>query len=282
MRNTIVAILTLSVIVSCKPKENVVSGISKQKVVQNLRNYPIYPKLSGNASHDDKKAWFHNAKVGIFIHWNISSVKHQYDTTKHPSSDVNSPWKIPGFTPPESTDKEEYSTAKGVDISWGRIGPRRGKFDKFDDVTPLSDEYAVSPFAQYNLLYKSFKPTQLNPEKWAKLFKKAGANYVVQIAKHHDGFAMFDADQSLIMDDKGYPKVDQNGDAVIAKDETKNQGWKITNADSYGKDILKLSSDAFRKEGLQIGFYYSNPDWTHPNYQVTKSEKLNLKDKTHP
>ncbi len=44
--------------------------------------------------------------------------------------------------------------------------------------------------------YKDFIPLfrgeQFNPEDWADLFQRAGARYVVPVAEHHDGFAMYD------------------------------------------------------------------------------------------
>jgi alpha-L-fucosidase len=48
----------------------------------------------------------------------------------------------------------------------------------------------------YKDLVPLFKAERFDPEAWAKLFKDAGARYVVPVAEHHDGFAMYDSDLS--------------------------------------------------------------------------------------
>ena len=97
---------------------------------------------------------------------------------------------------------------------------------------------------RYENLGKSFNPVKFDPERWAKAAKNAGMKYVVFTTKHHDGFCMFD---------------------------TKYTDYKITAKDcpfhtNPKADVTKAIFDAFRKEGMWIGAYFSKPDWHCPDY----------------
>lgn len=94
------------------------------------------------------------------------------------------------------------------------------------------------PVEVYDSLYKRFNPTKFDAEKWASLFKAAGAKYVVFVTKHHDGFCMFD---SALTD------------------------YDIMST-PFGRDITGELVRACRKAGLKILFYYSLCDWHHPQY----------------
>lgn len=90
-------------------------------------------------------------------------------------------------------------------------------------------------------LSKEFNPVKFNPEQWATAAKDAGMRYLVFTTKHHDGFAMFD---------------------------TQHSDFKITNgpfASHPRADVARYVFDAFRKEGMMIGAYFSKPDW-HSEY----------------
>ena len=63
-----------------------------------------------------------------------------------------------------------------------------------------SDEYKhhIATYGpQDKFGYKDFIPmfraAEFNAAAWAELFQKAGAKYVVPVAEHHDGFAMYDS-----------------------------------------------------------------------------------------
>ncbi|PCJ95521.1 MAG: alpha-L-fucosidase [Flavobacteriaceae bacterium] len=97
---------------------------------------------------------------------------------------------------------------------------------------------------EYEGLKKTFNPTKFNPEKWATAAKKAGMKYMVFTTKHHDGFSMFDS---------------------------KYTDYKVTDPEcafstNPRANIAKEVFDAFRKENMWIGAYFSKPDWNHKNY----------------
>ncbi len=95
----------------------------------------------------------------------------------------------------------------------------------------------------YFSLNKQFNPVNFNPNIWASYAKKAGMQYVVFTTKHHDGFAMFDTQQS----------------------DYKVTGSAVPFASNPKANITKEVFNAFRNEGLMIGAYFSKPDW-HSEY----------------
>ena len=122
----------------------------------------------------------------------------------------------------------------GMFIHWGLYSlPARHEWVKKNE--KLTTE-------QYQKYFKVFDPDLYNPKEWAKKAKNAGMKYAVITTKHHDGFCLFDS---------------------------KYTDYKATNT-PYGKDLIKEWVEAFRQEGLKIGFYYSLIDWHHPQFTIDK------------
>lgn len=92
----------------------------------------------------------------------------------------------------------------------------------------------------YDLYFKHFNPDLYDPREWARQAKAAGMKYVVMTTKHHEGFCLFDSQYT---------------------------DYKSTNT-PCGKDLIREYVDAFRSEGLRIGFYYSLIDWHHPQFPI--------------
>jgi alpha-L-fucosidase len=122
----------------------------------------------------------------------------------------------------------------GMFIHWGLYAlPARHEWVK--NVERMTNE-------QYQKYFELFNPDLYNPKEWARMAKAAGMKYVVLTAKHHEGFCLWDS---------------------------KYTDYKATNT-PYGKDLIKEYVEAFRAEGLKVGFYYSLIDWHHPDYTIDR------------
>jgi alpha-L-fucosidase len=82
--------------------------------------------------------------------------------------------------------------------------------------TPVFKHHIATYGLQDKFGYKDFVPMfkaeHYDPAAWAELFKKAGAKYIVPVAEHHDGFAMYDSGVSDWTAVKMGPKRDLIGD----------------------------------------------------------------------
>lgn len=86
-----------------------------------------------------------------------------------------------------------------------------------------------------------FNPDHVDPDQWVRAAKSAGARYLVLVAKHHDGFALWPTGQSDY--------------------SVRNSPWM------HGKgDLVKLTEQAVRKQGLEFGIYLSPWDRHEPRY----------------
>ena len=120
--------------------------------------------------------WYKDAKFGIFIHWGAYSLP-AFGSEWYPRNMYE-----PGF------DAYKHHIAT--------YGPQ----DKFG----------------YKDFIPMFKAEHFDPSAWAELFKKAGAKYVVPVAEHHDGFAMYDSGLSDWTVAKMGPHRDTTGELAKA------------------------------------------------------------------
>src|ERR1035437_6251047 len=120
--------------------------------------------------------WYKDAKFGIFIHWGVYSVA-AFANEWYPRNMYRE-------------GSEEYKHHIAI----------YGPLDKFG----------------YKDLVPMFKAEHFDPAAWARLFKEAGAKYVVPVAEHHDGFAMYDSGLSDWTAAKMGPHRDVIGDLAKA------------------------------------------------------------------
>ncbi len=161
--------------------------------------------------------WFEDAKFGIFVHWSLSC--------------------IPAWAP---------RGGSLVDIV--RADPH-----SFQHLSPYAEWYwnalriPGSPTAAHhakvwgNAPYQAFREPfdrmlqSWDPAPWAELFAKAGAQYVVDVTKHHDGFCL-------------WPTAVRN---------PHERDWAAT------RDVVGDLASAVRARGMRFGVYYSGGlDWT--------------------
>jgi len=103
---------------------------------------------------------------------------------------------------------------------------------------------SVSPEAYLKQL-DGFTASRYDPRAWADLFVRAGAGYAVLTAKHHDGFALWDAPHSALNAVRRTPAA---------------------------RDLLAPFVDAMRERDLRVGIYFSHADWSHPDYATVANE----------
>ncbi|WP_111984148.1 alpha-L-fucosidase [Dyella jiangningensis] len=131
--------------------------------------------------------WYRDAKFGIFVHWGVYSV--------------------PAF-------KGEWYPR--------HMYEREG--ENSDRYRHQLATYGPMPKVGYKDLIPMFKAEHFDPQAWAKLFHDAGARYVVPVAEHHDGFAMYDSKLSDWTAVKMGPHRDVIGELAKA---IRGQGMKL-------------------------------------------------------
>jgi alpha-L-fucosidase len=156
--------------------------------------------------------WFHDSRFGIFIHWGVYSVP-----------------------------------------AWGPTGDSIGVYDKYAEwywnklvqpgkVQKYFREYhnkTYGPNFRYQDFAPMFKAELFDPDKWADLFEKSGAKYVVLTSKHHEGFTLWPSAQSW--------------------------NWNSLDIGPH-RDLAGDLTTAVKKKGLHMGFYYSLYEWFNPTY----------------
>lgn len=133
--------------------------------------------------------WFADARFGIYLHWGAFSV--------------------PAF------QNEWY--------------PR----NMYREGSPAFEHHVATYGSQKQFGYKDliphFRMERFQPEEWVALFKRSGAQYVVPVAEHHDGYAMYATARSRWNAAVIGPERDVLRDLLAAVD----RAWLIGGASSH-------------------------------------------------
>ena len=147
--------------------------------------------------------WFRDAKLGIFVHWGVYSVPAYSDTEQYAE------WYLRGLQ-------------LGDTLRTRFMAEEYPEVEEYRDFAPL------------------FRARLFDPDRWADLFRRAGARYVVLVSKHHDGYALWPSEQA--------------------------EGWNSADV-GPGRDLVGELTEAVRDAGLRMGLYYSLGEWNNPLYR---------------
>jgi alpha-L-fucosidase len=159
--------------------------------------------------------WFTNAKFGIFIHWGLYSV--------------------PAWGPLPADGASIYDCY--AEWYWMRL------LDKDNQVNPLFVDFHRRHYGEqfaYQDFVSRFTCELFKPADWAKLFREAGAKYIVLTSKHHEGFTLWPSEHAW--------------------------NWNAVDVGPH-RDLAGDLTEAVKKEGLHMGFYYSLYEWFNPLYR---------------
>ena len=179
---------------------------------ENIVHTPDWKSLDARETPD----WYPDAKFGIFIHWGLYSV--------------------PAFAPRGNYAEWYWHALSGDQTGRHEASVGRAAATKAFHNRVYGEDFRYSDFRSL------FSCEMFDPARWAKVFKRSGARYVVLTSKHHDGYCLW-----------------PNSEAS----ESFGMAWNSVESGPK-RDLVGDLTDAVRAEGLKMGLYYSIWDWFNP------------------
>ncbi|HEY4344177.1 MAG TPA: alpha-L-fucosidase [Parvibaculum sp.] len=171
----------------------------------------------GSLNQHQVPEWYEDAKFGIFIHWGLFS--------------------IPGFASSHGSIGETFAQHYDIAVAetpYTEWYANAIKVPESESARHHAKEWKGAPYEDFRAPFNKGLE-QWDPKAWAKLFKQAGAKYVVLVTKHHDGYSLWPSDVK-------HPN---------------KAGWHSE------RDIVGELGEAVRAEGMRYGLYYSGGiDWS--------------------
>lgn len=183
-------------------------------------------------NHYSIPEWFRDAKFGIFIHWGPYAVP-AFMSEKYPTAIYKKSWNKGGMNP-WVYHRQKY----GEPVEFG-----------YKDFIPL------------------FKAEKFDAREWAQLFLNSGARYVVPVAEHHDGFAMYKSKYTRWNAAEMGPKRDILGELAV---EVRKTGMKLGASSHFALNWQYYNKDS------------SNWDTNNPEYADLYSKRKHEEDMDKP
>lgn len=129
----------------------------------------------------------------------------------------------------------------GEFIHWGLYAIPGGEWNGkvYNGAAEWLKSWAKVPSDEWMALMKQWNPVKFDARQWAKMAKDMGVRYVKITTKHHEGFCLW---------------------------PSKYTKYTVANT-PYKKDILGEIVKAYNAEGIDVHFYFSVMDWSHPDYR---------------
>lgn len=162
-------------------------------------------------------AWFTDARFGIFIHWGVYSVPGYAPVL--PGRLAYAEWYWNALTQGQKEGSNPVQAG-----TWAFHRRTYGADFRYQDFAPM------------------FKAELFDPARWADVFQRSGAKYVVLTSKHHDGFALWPSREAS---------------------NTWGQPWNSVEAGPR-RDLAGDLAAAVRARGIKMGYYYSLYEWYNP------------------
>jgi len=143
-------------------------------------------------------SWFQDAKFGIFIHWG--------------------PYSVPAY------GSEWYGRNMYMDTATFNAQLKHQKDGPNEIYAYHKKTWGDPKDFGYKNFIPLFKGENFDAGQWIDLFKKSGAKYVVPVAEHHDGFAMYNSQFTRWNAAEMGPKKDILGELFA---EGRRQGLKM-------------------------------------------------------
>ncbi len=176
--------------------------------------------------------WYLDAKFGIFIHWGVYSV--------------------PAF------GNEWY--------------PRQMYLKDTPEYRHHTETFGQHTEFGYKDFIPQFRAENYHPEEWSSLFQEAGARYIVPVAEHHDGFAMYESALTDWSAAKMGPKRDLIGELAQAVREKgiifgvsshrAEHWWFMNGGRQFPSDVQEVGNQAFYGPATTIETQqWESKDW---------------------
>ena len=142
--------------------------------------------------------------------------------------------------------RQEFADSKlGIFLHWGLYSMFAQGEWYMTNANLDNKEYAKAASAFY--------PINFDAKEWVSAIKAAGAKYICFTSRHHEGFSMWDTEQSP---------------------------YNIVDATPFKRDVIKELADECHKQGIKLHFYYSHIDWTRDDYPAGRTGRQTGKDLT--